>query len=70
MATAQRDQGILSIPYYIENSSFFVVLVPSALHEDGSSIRDLNAWKGRGLRKSVGAAGYFLYTCLHIILFW
>uniref|UniRef100_A0A7S4RZH1 Uncharacterized protein n=1 Tax=Alexandrium monilatum TaxID=311494 RepID=A0A7S4RZH1_9DINO len=47
---ADRDTqlcAIRSIPSYVGDSAFFICLVPSVLHEDGS-LRDRRGWKKRG----------------------
>lgn len=41
-------RAILSIPWYVEQSSFFFVLCPSAKHRDTKEVCDYRSWQQRG----------------------
>ena len=43
-----QASAIGSIPNYVANSSFFVVLAGAWVHEDHDALRDIRAWCGRG----------------------
>jgi len=45
---ADQDNAIRSIPFYIEQSSFFIVLAPTATHKDTGDICNFGSWRQRG----------------------